>query len=79
MSSARLFLGIAETGIFPGKDTSRFFLSTMSYRSTLSGALYYISLWYPRNEQAYRVGIFFSIAVTGGKYLMLMVYAAKLR
>ncbi|KAH8117960.1 MFS general substrate transporter [Phellopilus nigrolimitatus] len=43
---ARLFLGIAETGIFPG-------------------ALYYISLWYPRNEQAYRVAIFFSIAVTG--------------
>ncbi|KAI5118141.1 hypothetical protein M0805_001740 [Coniferiporia weirii] len=43
---ARLFLGIAETGIFPG-------------------ALYYISLWYPRNQQAYRVAIFFSIAVTG--------------
>lgn len=61
--SARLFLGIAETGIFPGKDEC----DDLDDTDCGTGALYYISLWYPRNEQAYRVGIFFSIAVTGGK------------
>jgi len=43
----RFFLGMAESGLFPG-------------------VVWYISFWYKRNEQHYRVALFFSAASLAG-------------
>ena len=39
--TARFFLGMAESGLFPG-------------------VLFYLSMWYKRNERLYRIALFFS-------------------
>ncbi|KAJ6160614.1 hypothetical protein N7470_004010 [Penicillium chermesinum] len=41
--SSRFFLGVAESGLFPG-------------------VVYYVSMWYKREEQNYRICLFFRIA-----------------
>jgi len=46
---ARVFLGVAEAGLFPGVN-------------------YYITLWYPRKECAFRAAIFFSAATVAGAF-----------
>ncbi|KZP18735.1 MFS general substrate transporter [Athelia psychrophila] len=55
---ARMFLGLAEAGLFPG-------------------VTYYISLWYPRAEQAKRVAIFFSAATVAGAFGGLLAYGIE--
>jgi MFS family permease len=55
---ARVFLGLAEAGLFPG-------------------VTYYISLWYPRSEQATRVAIFFSAATVAGAFGGLLAYGIE--
>ncbi|KAF7979072.1 hypothetical protein HWV62_43567 [Athelia sp. TMB] len=55
---ARIFLGLAEAGLFPG-------------------VTYYISLWYPRSEQAKRVAIFFSAATVAGAFGGLLAYGIE--
>jgi MFS family permease len=47
--SARFFLGLAESGLFPG-------------------VVFYLSMWYKRNEQHYRVALFFSAASLAGAF-----------
>lgn len=47
--SARVFLGFAESGLFPG-------------------VIFYISLWYPRAEQAKRFALFTSAATVAGAF-----------
>ncbi|KAI9722909.1 MAG: hypothetical protein M1812_001357 [Candelaria pacifica] len=46
---ARFFLGMAESGLFPG-------------------VVFYLSMWYKRNERAYRVALFFSAASLAGAF-----------
>lgn len=46
---ARFFLGVAESGLFPG-------------------IVFYLSMWYKRNERQYRVALFFSAASLAGAF-----------
>ncbi|KZP18347.1 MFS general substrate transporter [Athelia psychrophila] len=55
---ARIFLGLAEAGLFPG-------------------AVYYISMWYPRAEQAKRIAIFYSAATVAGAFGGLLAYGIE--
>ena len=50
----RFFLGVAESGFFPG-------------------VLYYLSMWYKRNERLYRISLFFSAATLAGAFGGLFV------
>jgi MFS family permease len=52
---ARLFLGITESGLFPG-------------------VVFYLSMWYKRNEQHYRVALFFSAASLAGAFGGILAY-----
>ncbi|KAG0369115.1 hypothetical protein BGZ54_000302 [Gamsiella multidivaricata] len=52
---ARFFLGVAESGLFPG-------------------IVYLFSMWYTRNEQALRNGIFFSTATMAGAFGGVLAY-----
>ncbi|KAJ9215692.1 hypothetical protein DTO166G4_2798 [Paecilomyces variotii] len=47
--SSRFFLGVAESGLFPG-------------------VVFYLSMWYKRNEQHYRVALFFCAASLAGAF-----------
>ncbi|KAL6703668.1 hypothetical protein ACN47E_009442 [Coniothyrium glycines] len=46
---ARFFLGVTESGLFPG-------------------VVYYLSMWYKRNERQYRISLFFSCASLAGAF-----------
>ncbi|UPX15595.1 uncharacterized protein EKO05_0006038 [Ascochyta rabiei] len=45
----RFFLGVAESGLFPG-------------------VVYYLSMWYKRDERQYRISLFFSCASLAGAF-----------
>ena len=45
----RFFLGMAESGLFPG-------------------VVFYLSMWYKRNERTFRVALFFSAASLAGAF-----------
>ena len=47
--AARFFLGVAESGLFPG-------------------VVFYLSMWYKRNEQHYRIALFFTAAALAGAF-----------
>ena len=47
--AARFFLGMAESGLFPG-------------------ILFYLSMWYKRNEQLYRIALFSSSVSLAGAF-----------
>ena len=53
---ARLFLGITESGLFPG-------------------VVFYLSMWYKRNEVHFRVALFFSAASLAGAFGGIFAYA----
>lgn len=46
---ARFFLGVTESGLFPG-------------------VVYYLSMWYKRDERQYRISLFFSCASLAGAF-----------
>lgn len=46
---SRFFLGVAESGLFPG-------------------VVFYLSMWYKRSEQHYRVALIFSAASLAGAF-----------
>ncbi|CAG8691072.1 229_t:CDS:10 [Dentiscutata erythropus] len=52
----RFFLGIFESGLFPG-------------------VVFYITRWYKKSEQNYRIGLFFSGATIAGAFNGLLAYA----
>ncbi|CAG8071484.1 unnamed protein product [Penicillium salamii] len=54
--SSRFFLGVAESGLFPG-------------------VVFYLSMWYKRNEQHYRVALFFSAASLAGAFGGILAWA----
>ncbi|KAF2869460.1 MFS transporter [Massariosphaeria phaeospora] len=47
--AVRFFLGVAESGLFPG-------------------VVYYLSMWYKRDERQYRISLFFSCASLAGAF-----------
>ncbi|KAF1941294.1 MFS transporter [Clathrospora elynae] len=51
----RFFLGVAESGLFPG-------------------VVYYLSMWYKRNERQYRISLFFSCASLAGAFGGILAY-----
>ncbi|OQD87507.1 hypothetical protein PENANT_c005G08786 [Penicillium antarcticum] len=58
-------LGIVE--IYPGYLASRFFLG-VAESGLFPGVVFYLSMWYKRNEQHYRVALFFSAASLAGAF-----------
>jgi MFS family permease len=59
--AARFFLGVAESGLFPG-------------------VVFYLSMWYRRNEQHYRVALFFSAAALAGAFGGILAFGiAKMK
>jgi MFS family permease len=57
--SSRFFLGVAESGLFPG-------------------VVFYLSMWYKRNEQHYRVALFFSAASLAGAFGGVLAWVGSL-
>jgi MFS family permease len=57
--SSRFFLGVAESGLFPG-------------------VVFYLSMWYKRNEQHYRVALFFSAASLAGAFGGILAWVSFL-
>lgn len=53
--AARFFLGVAESGLFPG-------------------VVFYLSMWYKRNERQYRISLFFSAASLAGSFGGILAY-----
>ncbi|KAJ6283144.1 major facilitator superfamily domain-containing protein [Bipolaris maydis] len=51
----RFFLGVTESGLFPG-------------------VVYYLSMWYKRNERQYRISLFFSCASLAGAFGGILAY-----
>lgn len=47
--AVRFFLGVAESGLFPG-------------------VVYYLSMWYRREERQFRISLFFSAASLAGAF-----------
>lgn len=56
--SSRFFLGVAESGLFPG-------------------VVFYLSMWYKRNEQHYRVALFFSAASLAGAFGGILAWVCR--
>ncbi|KAL1917030.1 uncharacterized protein VTP21DRAFT_5228 [Calcarisporiella thermophila] len=52
---ARFFLGVTESGLFPG-------------------IIFYLSLWYTRNEQTIRISLFFAAATISGAFGGVLAY-----
>jgi MFS family permease len=57
--SSRFFLGVAESGLFPG-------------------VVFYLSMWYKRNEQHYRVALFFSAASLAGAFGGILAWVSSI-
>lgn len=53
--AVRFFLGVAESGLFPG-------------------VVYYLSMWYKREERQYRISLFFSCASLAGAFGGILAY-----
>ncbi|TIB82111.1 transporter [Wallemia mellicola] len=58
--TTRVLLGVAESGLFPAHNAT--------------GAIYIISLYYPRQEQALRMGFLFSACVLAGAFGGILAY-----
>jgi Sugar phosphate permease len=58
-------MGIIQN--YPGFLASRFFLG-VAESGLFPGVVYYLSMWYKRNEQHYRVALFFSAASLAGAF-----------
>jgi MFS family permease len=58
-------LGVVQN--YPGYLASRFFLG-VAESGLFPGVVFYLSMWYKRNEQHYRVALFFSAASLAGAF-----------
>lgn len=58
-------LGIVQN--YSGYLSSRFFLD-VAESGLFPGVVFYLSMWYKRNEQHYRVALFFSAASLAGAF-----------
>lgn len=58
-------LGVVQN--YRGYLASRFFLG-VAESGLFPGVVYYVSMWYKRNEQHYRISLFFSAASLAGAF-----------
>ena len=58
---------------FAGLLTCRFFLGVFE-AGLFPGLIYYTSLWYPKKQQAIRVGIFWSFSALAGAFGGVFAY-----
>ncbi|KAJ5762536.1 uncharacterized protein N7511_005918 [Penicillium nucicola] len=65
-------LGIVQN--YPGYLASRFFLG-VAESGLFPGVVFYLSMWYKRNEQHYRVALFFSAASLAGAFGGILAWA----
>lgn len=63
-SSARFFLGLTESGLFPGVSLIALTFFGYDWHAQIT---FYLSLWYRRRDVAFRIAIFFSAATIAGK------------
>ncbi|KIJ68115.1 hypothetical protein HYDPIDRAFT_107769 [Hydnomerulius pinastri MD-312] len=61
---------------FQGLIAARIFLG-LTEAGLFPGVTYYISLWYPRAEQAKRIAVFFSAATVAGAFGGLLAYGIE--
>jgi MFS family permease len=72
LAAARLALGIAEAGLFPGVAVS----FEVSIRFTqIDSPKYYLTMWYCRHEIQLRQAMFFSAASVAGAFSGLLAFA----
>ncbi|KAG2222458.1 hypothetical protein INT45_013371 [Circinella minor] len=55
LMACRFFLGVAESGLYPG-------------------ALFYLSKWYTKRQQAFRIGLFYSSSTLAGAFGGVLAY-----
>lgn len=55
------------TKSFPGFLAARFFLG-VTEGGLFPGVVFYLSMWYKRNEQHYRIALFLSAATLAGAF-----------
>lgn len=58
---------MGTTGSYPGFLVVRFFLG-VAESGLFPGVVFYLSMWYKRNEQHYRISLFFSAASLAGAF-----------
>jgi MFS family permease len=64
-------LGVTQS--FTGFLAARFFLG-VTESGLFPGVVFYLSMWYKRNEQHYRVALFFSAASLAGAFGGILAY-----
>lgn len=69
-------LGVVQN--YSGYLASRFFLG-VAESGLFPGVVYYISMWYKRNEQHYRVSLFFSAASLAGAFGGILAWVCSIR
>lgn len=67
-------LGVVEN--YPGYLTSRTFLG-VAESGLFPGVVFYLSMWYKRNEQHYRVALFFSAASLAGAFGGILAWVCR--
>lgn len=68
-------LGVVQN--YSGYLASRFFLG-VSESGLFPGVVFYLSMWYKRNEQHYRVALFFSAASLAGAFGGVLAWVGNL-
>jgi MFS family permease len=58
-------MGVSQNG--DGFTAARFFLG-VAEAGLFPGVVFYLSMWYKRNEQHYRIALFFSAASLAGAF-----------
>jgi MFS family permease len=66
-------MGLTQS--FTGFLVARFFLG-VAEAGLLPGVIFYLSMWYKRNEQLYRISLFYSVAILAGAFGGLFVSCA---
>ena len=74
--SARVFLGLTESGLFPGVSIAQSFAIRCFWRFMVYQVTFYLSLWYRRQDVAKRIAIFFSAATIAGELRWFPCYLA---
>lgn len=68
-------LGVVQD--YSGYLSSRFFLG-VSESGLFPGVVFYLSMWYKRNEQHYRVALFFSAASLAGAFGGILAWVCSI-
>lgn len=66
--ACRFFLGIVEAVFFPGMPTASYLRDPQMLTMLISGALYYLSMFYNRKQFAFRTAILYSGSQLGNAF-----------